>query len=412
MLPINDLPRAERAQTAVPQDARRVAIVTAGLGAGGAEQVIAQLARHWTAQGLAVDVVTFDRPGDPVFHALPHGVALHRLGGRAGLAGMPGKVAALRRCLARCKPQVVVSFLTKINLLAALACTGRRVRLVCSERNNPERQDAHPLWNLALRLAYRRADAIVCQTAAVRRCFAPGLQGRLVTIPNPVPPPDVAPCAGECTTIGAVGRLTRQKGFDVLLRAFGRVHPRHPAWRLAIWGDGPDRQALEDQIAELGLSGAATLRGLTPRPRSWVAETGIFVLSSRYEGFPNALGEAMAAGLPVVSADCDFGPADMIEPRVSGLLVPPEDDVALAAALETFITDAGLRARAAASAAAAMERFGPARVLRLWDEAVLGAATLDPAAGRPGGPLPATSMPGPADAGGAANTEPGDRHCA
>ena len=127
-------------------------------------------------------MVTFDHESDRAFHALPLGAVHHRL----GVCGPARRLAALRRLLNRRRPDIVISFLTKINLVCALACLGTDIRLVCCERNNPERQGAHPVWNLALRLAYRRAGAIVCQTDAVRRCFGPALQSRLITIPNPV----------------------------------------------------------------------------------------------------------------------------------------------------------------------------------------------------------------------------------
>lgn len=325
--------------------------------------MISQIAHHWCAADHQVEIVTFDRPGDRVFHALPAGVLLHRL----GVDGAIGRVIALRRLFARRRPDRVVSFLTKINLICALACLGTKARLVCSERNNPERQGAHPLWNAALRLAYHRAGVIVCQTDAVRRCFAPSLQGRLVTIPNPVPASAPIERTGSASRICAVGRLTHQKGFDVLLDAFAVLAPRHPRWTLDIWGEGPGRAALEKQISALGLEGRARLRGLSLQPRSWAREADIFVLSSRYEGFPNVLGEAMAAGLPVAAANCDFGPSDMVENGRTGLLVPGEDSAALAGAIETLIVDPELRARLGSAGRKAMERFGSERVLRQWD---------------------------------------------
>ncbi|WP_454796799.1 glycosyltransferase family 4 protein [Novosphingobium lindaniclasticum] len=348
-----------------------IAILTSGLGAGGAEQVIAQLARHWCEAGHQVDVIAFDHPADPIFHRLPEDVMLHRLGGSSGFAGMAGRVAALRRVLAARRPQVLVSFLTKNNLIAALATTGTGIRLVCSERNNPERQAAHPLWNLLLRLLYRRADAIVCQTDAVRRCFPASVRGKLVTIANPVPPPDVPRAAGDTRRLCAVGRLTHQKGFDLLVRAFAEVAPRWPGWGLDIWGEGPEHGALAALIAGAGLEGRVVLRGLTPRPRAWVAEADIFVLSSRYEGFPNVLGEAMAAGLPVVAADCDFGPSDMVQHGRSGLLVDSEDVEGLAAAMSALIADPFERMRMGRAARTAMARFHPERILQNWDQ-VLG----------------------------------------
>ncbi|WP_395394139.1 glycosyltransferase family 4 protein [Novosphingobium sp. BL-8A] len=345
-----------------------IAILASGLGAGGAEQVIAQLTRHWCAAGHRVSIIAFDRPGDQVYHRLPPEAALHRLGGSAGALGMAGRVFALRQVIAAERPAVLISFLTKNNLIAALATLGTRTRLVCAERNNPERQDAHPLWNRALGLLYRRADAIVCQTDAVRRCFPAAVRRKLVTIPNPVARPDVLPAADERQRICAVGRLTHQKGFDLLLQAFATVAPRFPGWRLTIRGEGPDRAALEARIAELGLGGRVELPGLSSVPRGWVAECDLFVLSSRYEGFPNVLGEAMAAGLPVVASDCDFGPADMVENGRSGVLVASEDPAALGEALAKMIENPAERQRMGAAAAQAMARFAPEPVLARWDQ--------------------------------------------
>jgi glycosyltransferase involved in cell wall biosynthesis len=342
---------------------KRIAIVTSGLGAGGAEQVIAQLASHWIASGQIVSIITFDRPGDLVFHKLPANAVLYRL----GFANVIRRVVALRRVLRQHRPDLVLSFLTKINLIAALACIGVPVRLICCERNHPDRQHVHPLWNVALRIAYRRADVIVCQTEAVKRCFVPSLQDRLVTIPNPVPQAAGSRGKDGATRICAVGRLTHQKGFDVLVGAFAAIAARHPRWTLDIWGQGPDQAALEAQIATLGLQDRVVMRGLSARPRAWVEEAEVFVLSSRYEGFPNALGEAMAAGMPVVAAACEFGPADMIEDGVSGLLVPGEDRAALAAALERLIVDPALRARLGRAAREAMNAYRADHVLRLWD---------------------------------------------
>lgn len=281
---------------------------------------------------------------------------------------MAGRVFALRRVLAAERPAVLISFLTKNNLIAALATLGTGTRLVCAERNNPERQDAHPLWNCALGLLYRRADAIVCQTEAVRRCFPAAVRGRLVTIPNPVAPPDVLPAADEQRRICAVGRLTHQKGFDLLLQAFAAIAPRFPGWSLKVHGEGPDRAALEARIVDLRLEGRVALPGLSTVPRGWVAECDLFVLSSRYEGFPNVLGEAMAAGLPVIAADCDFGPADMVENGRSGVLVVPEDPAALGQALAEMIENPAARQRMGAAAAQAMARFAPERVLARWDQ--------------------------------------------
>jgi glycosyltransferase involved in cell wall biosynthesis len=346
--------------------------VTSGLGAGGAERVIALLARHLCQRGHTVSVITFDDSADPVYHPLPTEVSLTRLAipARGGPLAMLHRVRALRRQLRAERPDVVMAFLTKINLLAALATLRMSARLICCERNNPERQQAHPLWNGLLRAAYHRADAIVCQTEAVKRCIPARFASRLVVIPNPITSfHDIA----EPTLpkrISAVGRLTYQKGFDLLIDAFASVARHHPEWHLAIWGDGPDQAQLQRRIDLYGLRDRVQLRGNSTRPGSWIGHTDLFALSSRYEGFPNVLGEAMAAGLPIVATRCDFGPEEMLLDGESGLLVANESTTELATSLDRLMSDADLRARLGNAAEQAADRYAPRNVMKLWDDLI------------------------------------------
>ena len=353
---------------------KNLAILVSALGAGGAERVIAQLCRHWTATGHRITVITFDRDDDPVFHKLPADVTLVRLGDRTGtgLAGNLRRLRELRRTLDQVRPEVLVSFLTKNNLLAALASVGLPIKLVCCERNNPERQGAHWLWNEALRLAYRRADAIVCQTEAVRRCFPTAVQQRIRVIPNPIAGFERSGAADEACRIAAVGRLTHQKGFDLLIDAFAEIADRHPEWTLDIWGSGPEEHQLRDQIQAKTLAHRVVLRGTSEKPGGWVGDATVFVLSSRYEGFPNVLGEAMASGLPVIATRCDFGPEDMIDDGRSGLLVKNEDPRALAERMERLITDESLRRRLAEQAPKAAANFASEAVFAKWDRMIDG----------------------------------------
>lgn len=357
--------------------ASRLMLVTSGLGAGGAERVIASLAGHWTAAGAEVVIVTFDRPDDPIFHDLPEGVRVRRLGiDRKSVRGpaflVPFlRIAALRRLVREDRPAALVSFLTKINLMALVATVGTGVPVAASERNNPERQRAHPAWNAALKLFYRRADAIVCQTADSVRCLPERARGRAVVIPNPVIDYGVARDPDRRILV-AVGRLEPQKGFDLLVDAFDRIADRHPDWRLQIWGEGPQRSALAAEIAARGRGDRIALCGLTERPGGWLAEAGAFVLSSRFEGFPNVLGEAMAAGVPVVSTRCDFGPSDLVDDGETGILVEPDDPAALAEGLDRMLASGPLRQRLSGAAALAARRYAPDRIWSAWDELLCG----------------------------------------
>lgn len=349
------------------------------LGAGGAERVISLLAARWAAAGWAVTICAFDRPGDPVYHALDPRVALMRLGeapGRARLLSLGRRIGRLRGLLLRERPDAVLSFLTKINVLVLAAAIGTNIRIIVSERNNPDRQDAHPLWKWLTALLAARADAVVAQTRRAADRLPWLARRRAAIIPNPVVPPDQPRGQGDRhpLRIVAAGRLTRQKGFDLLISAFAAVAERHPLWSLTIWGEGEERAALARQADALGLTGRIGLPGVSAAQGGWTGEASAFVLSSRYEGFPNVLLEAMAAGLPVIAVDCPYGPREIIAHDRDGLLVPDHDGAALAEALDRLMGDAALRCRLGRQAALSVQRFRADLVARQWEALVDGLA--------------------------------------
>jgi glycosyltransferase involved in cell wall biosynthesis len=361
-----------------PLAGRAICIVIAGLGAGGAERVVAWLTDQWLAERADVTLIAFDGESDPIYHAFPARARIVRLdvpasGGSPWLPAPLLRVVALRRFLKQRRPDLVVSFLTKINALTLLATIGLPIPTIVAERNNPERQPAHPLWRYTIKRLYRRAGAIVCQTHASRRCIPADCRSRIWVIANPVAAPDMPAPEPRPRTIVGVGRLEAQKGFDVLIDAFALVAGRHRAWRLDVWGTGPDAPSLQDRAAAHDLGDRVSFRGLSDRPGGWIGETGIFVLSSRYEGFPNVLGEAMAAALPVIATDCDFGPAELVRDGTNGLLVGSENPAALAIALDRLIADDGLRQRLGGAAARVVDRFAGRRIAAEWTALALAA---------------------------------------
>lgn len=358
---------------------RRVMFVVAGLGAGGAERVISLMASAWVADGQDVTIVAFDHPSAPVFHDFDRRIALVRLGPARGGGGRltttANRIWKLRAVIRAVGPDVVISFLTKINVVALLATVGTRVPVIVSERNNPLMQKASRGWNVALARLYPRAAAVVMQTRASLVCLPAAVRGTAKVIPNPIAPARPVPARSAPAIFSggvlvAAGRLTHQKGFDMLIDAFAQACGPHPHWQLQIWGEGPLRQALEDRVANLGLADRIVLPGNSRRPGGWLEGAMAMVLSSRYEGFPNVLGEAMADGLPVVAFDCAFGPGEMIEDAVTGLLVPAGDVAALAGALERIMADARLRERLGKAAVAAVSRYRPSEILSEWSMTV------------------------------------------
>jgi glycosyltransferase involved in cell wall biosynthesis len=172
--------------------------------------------------------------------------------------------------------------------------------------------------------------------------------------------------------ITAMGRLTYQKGFDLLLQAFKKIADAHPHWQLMILGEGALRKDLERQRDELGLTKRVRFSGLVDNPFPILQGSSLFVMASRYEGFPCALLEAMACGLPVVYTDCPSGPSEIIREGIDGLLVPNGDVAALGNAMDRLMSDAGERQRLAARAPEVLERFGSDKIISQWESLFVG----------------------------------------
>jgi glycosyltransferase involved in cell wall biosynthesis len=209
-----------------------------------------------------------------------------------------------------------------------------------------------PPLRKAMRRLYPRLDALTVLTGEDMRAYEAHLDGRvrLVQIPNSVREMSGGSADLTAKTVLAAGRLSPQKGYDLLISAFAQVVAKHPDWRLRICGDGPRRGQLEALIAEHGLEDAVELPGPAHDFSAEIAGASLFVLSSRFEGLPLVLLEAMSKGMGIVSFDCPTGPADVVDDRRNGLLVPARDVDALAAGILELVEDEGLRRRCAAGA--------------------------------------------------------------
>ena len=308
------------------------------------------------------------------FYPMPAGVTLRTMEeelGKAATRSAVRRIAWLRKALRDGEADLVISFLTKINVQVAIARLGLGVARIASERNNFLVQKMNPLWRLLMPLALARADVAVMLTRASRAALPAWARKRAIVIYNPAP----SACENAAKLppprrLVAVGRLTEQKGFDVLLHAIHRAREQGCDLSLTVYGEGEDRERLSALAQSLGLSDHVQFPGRTRRPHDWIEGGGIFVLSSRFEGFANVLVEAMAAGFAVVSTDCDWGPAEIVTPGQDGLLVPPEDPERLAEALIRLWEDDPLRARLAEAALLRASHFSEANILSEWDAAI------------------------------------------
>ncbi|HTU65152.1 MAG TPA: glycosyltransferase family 4 protein [Steroidobacteraceae bacterium] len=354
---------------------RRVFILSASLESGGAERQLAVMANHWAAAGSDVELATWTGAGVADFFALDARVRRTHFDVPlfpppfAALRNLLARVARLRERLRQARPDVLVSFITETNVIALLAARGLPIRVVVSERAHPQLDDtiSRPLRMLR-RILYRRAAAVVTQTEAAAGWVREHCVANVAVVPNTLRESAANESPREPLLL-AVGRLRKQKGFDLLLRAFARLDPPAP-WRLVIVGEGPEHAALQALRNSLRLGDRVEFRGVERDIARWMARAGIVVAPSRFEGFPNVVLEAMAEGAPVISADCLAGPSEMITDGVDGLLVPVEDVGALATAIGRLIRDADERARLGRAARTVRTRYSTETVMPLWNEIV------------------------------------------
>lgn len=325
-----------------------IAMVLHDLRGGGAERACLRLAGGMAAQGRSVDLVLV-QGGGAYRDDVPPGVRVTVLGSPRVSQAIPALAAWMRAN----RPRVVLSALTHMNVatLVAGALSGTGTPILVSERNqiSAKARDARSAWQRALYravpLAYRRAGRVIAVSAGVADDLAAfgGLPPeRIQVIHNPVFSDDLDRLAaqepshpwftpGGPPIVLAAGRLHRQKGFDTLIEAFARSRAQIDC-RLVILGEGADRPLLERHAEHLGLSYDIDLPGFCDNPFALMARAGAFVLSSRWEGFPNALVEAMACGAPVIATDCPSGPNEILAGGLAPL-VPVDNAGALADAL-------------------------------------------------------------------------------
>lgn len=378
------VPTRDRHESAPARAPRRVTFVISSLRAGGAERVLSRMANYWADLGWPVALVTLE-PTSNDFYALHPGVE------RVGLdvSGVSTsiwrairnnlhRIRMLRRAIRGLRPDVVIAFMAPTTVDTLLAARSHRVPVIVSERTDPVRAPLSGIWNLLRRATYPWAHAVVVQTPEVEQWACGFVRKDVVhVIPNSVSTSiansdtaDVAPeLDGGGRHVVGMGRLDTKKGFDLLLRAFATCRDRRPDWKLTILGDGEERQRLEALAKQLGVMSHVRLPGTVADPTPVLRRADLFVLPSRVEGFPNALLEAMALGVPVVATDCG-GPRRIVRHDVDGLLVPSDDAAALADAMASLMDDEPRRLRLADSAVDVTKRFDVHTIMGTWETVI------------------------------------------
>ena len=333
----------------------KIVFVYGNMQRGGAQRVISCLAAYCAQMGDEVTILTLDGGGSD--YELDPGIRVLGL----NVAGdSANKLDSVRRFLATErklwawmkaeKPDVVLAFSSKLTMQLLLARAHDGPVLICSERANPAFRAESAATRLERRVL-KKADGFIFQTQRVSRLFPEQLQKIGTVIHNGLFSPDIpktvtAFAQRRQKEICAVGRLDNdQKAYDVMLDAFALFRETHPEHVLHIYGSGGSEAAIQAQAAALGLTDSVIFHGNHPHVIGEIKDMGMFVMTSRFEGMPNALIEAMACGLPCVCTDCDFGPAELIRDVENGLLVPVDDVTAIAAAMGRIADEPALAER-------------------------------------------------------------------
>lgn len=337
----------------------RAVIVMPSLPAGGAERVATILGNEWCKRPATqvTLVLLFD---DQIFFSLDARIRIIRLGMVPQAARLKwiwqiiSTLPRLRQIIVKERPQFVLSMIHKYNLYCLLSTWRTGVPIIVSERDNV---DETPVMLRLLRyLFYGYAAGAVAQTDAARTLLLRETKLRHVTVlPNPVELDSSSTIDGREQIIISVGRLVQSKGHADLLNAFASLHRKD--WQLVICGDGPSGEDLRRLAERLGIASQVLFLGTVSGVREWLRRAQIFALPSYTEGFPNALAEAMATGLAVVSYDCPTGPREMIRDGQDGLLVPVGDKDFLASSLLTLMEDRVRADELGAAAYCAARRF-------------------------------------------------------
>ena len=288
----------------------------------------------------------------------------------------------LRKVLQDTEPDVVISFMDITNILVSRSLVVSGIPVIVVERTDPRYYKMPHKWKIMRFIFYSFTAKVIVQTAEVcnwfkRYCYP----WNIGFIPNPVFPPNIFDRASKPNffilekSIIALGNLTDVKRFNLLIDAFAKIASQFPDWQVTILGEGKLRSELEQQIQKLNLEQRVYLPGRIKNPTQILHHADLFVLTSEYEGFPNALLEAMSCGVAPISFDCPSGPRAIIRHDIDGLLVPSGNIEKLSIAMADLMQHEEKRKQFSQKATKVLERFDSQRIMQLWEQEIQKAIT-------------------------------------
>ncbi len=356
---------------------KTIAFYIGSLAKGGAERVITNLAEFYCQNGYKVYMVTkmLEENEYSISQEITRIIADitpdEETNSRA--KNLYLRIHKLRKIWKDIKPNAIVSFIGKNNLMSIASSRGMRIPVYVSVRSAPQREIGMGLSKYLTFFLFSMAKGIILQTTEAKNFFPSFLHKKIMILPNSVNPKFIKPLyQGEREpVIVSVGRLDDNKNQQILIEAFDILKDEFPDWRLEFYGDGENYNKLSEMIDAKNLTQRIKLMGSRPDIDIQIQKASIFVLTSKVEGMPNALIEAMALGLAVISTDCPCGgPADLIQNKVNGILVPVDDLDALCSSLREVLSNESYRKELSVKAHNIIDTMNPDKVNQLWMECI------------------------------------------
>ena len=356
---------------------RAITLVTSSMDAGGAERVASIMANYWVRNNCRISIVMLAGDANVPFYRLHPEIRVISLDLLSispnfafAIVWNLRRVWEIRRAIARTEPDFVISFVSETNILTIFAMMRSGVPTIVTEHTDPESWPLPPVWSWLRKFTYRLSTQVVVLNEYIQKFFWTNLRQSTVVIPNPVSTPEKLSDNASVThkQIVAVGRFSVEKRFDVLLRAFGTISDQHKDWKLVVIGDGQLWSEIKQLAKSLNVNDRVILPGYMENTQAMLRASEIFVSTSVVEGFPMAICEAMACGLAVVAVEYNAGVKEIIDNEVSGLLVPPDDIQAVAAAIDRLICDSATRKRLGAKARVIVSMYNTDDVMLRWNQ--------------------------------------------
>lgn len=345
-------------------DNKRIVFFLGSMGRGGAERVISILSKEYANNGWSTDICILLFP--KVDYEIKDTTRIFDLTGeeKSRIRRVPYWLKSIRNYIKNEKPDVIISFSARINILVILASLGLHKKIIVSERNDPRFDGRGHVIDVLTKIFYPKVDKVVFQTKRAKTYFSKEIQENSIIIPNPI---TVEKNAIECNSkkIVTVGRLTSQKNQKILIQAFAEVSKLYTEYTLHLFGQGELKEELVNQSQELKIDDKVFFEGNILNIHEQIADAELFILSSDYEGLSNALLEALMMGLPCIATNC-AGTEEYITNMENGLIIPVGDAEELKGAMIKLIENIQLRKGIAKAASIRAKEFSTENVIKKW----------------------------------------------